>query len=191
MTLSCNAEQQTLQRIFHHVYRKIADKANDELFVVDTVPTPVKRKKGLLTLREKREKLRNSVPKSFSALINTSKVPDPITKRNRVRTKEERKHFIAKSIEAKNAEQGIVKPKVLKSLADRARALEESAARRKARHQADFGKDLWNEEPITAKPENFKHEWIDRKVQTYHLVNRGTPIVSVPTSAHHKRSKLK
>lgn len=178
-----------LQHIFYNFYRKISDKANDELFVVDT--KPAKRKKGLLTLQEKREKLRNSFPKGFTALINTSKVQDPIAKRNRVRTKEERKHFIAKSIEAKNAEKGIVKPKVLKSLADREYSLEKAAARGKARAHADFGKDLWNQEPITEKPENFKNEWVDRKVQTYHLVNTGIPIVSVPSSAYHKRSKLK
>lgn len=131
------------------------------------------------------------MPKCFLPLVNTSKVQDPITKRNRVRTKEERKHFIAKSIDEKNAEQGIVKKRVLTSLADRARSLEESAAKRKVNKQASFGKDIWNEEPLVAKAKNFKNEWIETKVQTYHLVNTGTPIVSVPSSAYHKRSKLK
>lgn len=172
-------------------HRKISEKPNDELFIIDKAPLPAKKKRGFLTLREKREKLRNSIPKCFLALENTSKVQDPITKRNRVRTKEERKHFIAKSIDEKNAEKGIVKPKVLTALADRKRSLEESAAKRKVSKQASFVKDIWEEDPMAEKTKKFKNEWFEQKVQTYHLVNTGTPVVSVPSSAYHKRSKLK
>lgn len=135
--------------------------------------------------------MRNSIPRSLLGLQNTSKVQDPITKRNRVRTKEERKHFIAKSIDAKKAEKGIVKQSVMRKLSDRARSLEASAAKRSINKQVVFEKDIWTEIPKTELAENFKNEWVSKKVQTYHLVNSGVPVVSVPSSAYHKRSKLK
>lgn len=173
------------------IYRKVSEKTNDELFVIDTEPTKKKKKKIGLTLREKREKLLKSTPKCFASLLNESKVPDPIAKRNRVRTKEERKHFIAKSLEQANEAKGIVKKKVLKSLSDRARSLEAAAAKQKANKQKVFDKDIWEMGTAAEQRDDFKNEWIDKKVATHNLVNTGTPFVSVPSSAFHKRSKLK
>lgn len=174
--------------------RKASDKTNDELFMIDTEPQKKKKSKKIgLTLREKRKKLLESTPKCFTALINTSKVTDPIAKRNRVRTKEERKHFIAKSIELANMAKGIVtvKKKTLTSLSDRARSLAESEAKRIVNKKRSFDKDIWEEGTPAEKRTDFKNEWIDKKVETYHIVNTGTPVVNVPRSAFHKRSKLK
>lgn len=116
---------------------------------------------------------------------------DPISKRNRVRTKEERKHFIAKSIELVNAEKGIVKKKTLTSMADRARSLAESEAKRKINKQKTFDKDIWEMGTPAEERTDFKNDWIDKHVATHNIVNTGTPVVSVPSSAFHKRSKLK
>lgn len=176
------------------IYRKVSEKTNDELFVIDTDPQKRKKsKKPGPSLREKRKKLLESTPKCFTALINTSKVKDPIVKRNRVRTKEERKHFIAKSIELANAEKGIitVKRKTLTSLSDRARALAASEAKRAVNKKQSFDKDIWEEGTPAEKRTDFKNEWIDEKVEIHNIVNTGTPVVNVPKSAFHKRSKLK
>lgn len=172
----------------------MSEKTNDELFMIDTEPQKKKKSKKIgLTLREKRMNLLKSTPKCFAALINTSKVKDPITKRNRVRTKEERKHFIAKSIELANAEKGIimVKKKTLTSLVDRARSLAESEAKRAVNKKQSFDKDIWEEGTPAEKRTDFKNEWIDEKVEIHNIVNTGTPVVNVPRSAFHKRSKLK
>ncbi|XP_031627652.1 ribosome biogenesis protein NOP53 [Contarinia nasturtii] len=171
---------------------KVSDKTNDELFVVDTEPTLKKKKKKIgLTLREKRKKLLKSTPKCFASLLNDSKVSDPIAKRNRVRTKEERRHFIAKSLEQANEAKGIVKKKVLRSLSDRARSLEAAAAKQKANKQAVFDKDIWEMGTAAEQRTDFKNDWIEDHVVTHNIVNTGTPVVSVPSSAFHKRSKLK
>lgn len=161
--------------------------------MVDTEPKQKKKKskKTGLTLREKRKQLLESTPKCFSALINQSKVQDPIVKRNRVRTKEERKHFIAKSIDLVKANKGIVQKKILTSLADRARSLAEAEEKRKANKKKAFDKDIWEEGTPAEKRTDFRSEWIDKHVENYHIVNTGTPVVSVPRSAYHKRSKLK
>lgn len=169
----------------------MSEKSNDELFAIDTQPKKKKQKKIGLTLSEKRKKLRESIPKCFSSLINESKVSDPITKRNRVRTKDERRHFIAKSIEAAKEAKGIVKKKVLKSLADSNRSFETAEAKRRASKQHVFDKDIWEIGTLADQRTDFKSDWIDEKVTTHNIVNTGTPVVSVPRSAFHKRSKLK
>lgn len=170
----------------------MSEKTNDELFLIDTEPIKKKKKKiGLLTLREKRKKLLESTPKCFASLLNESKVPDPISKRNRVRTKEERRHFIAKSKELVNDGKGIVKKKVLRSLADRARSLETNEAKRIESKQKVFDKDIWEMGTPAEQRTDFKGEWIEDHVSIHNIVNTGTPVVSVPTSAFHKRSKLK
>lgn len=148
-------------------------------------------KKIGLTLRERRKQLLERAPKCFAALENDSKVKDPIVKRNRVRTKEERKHFIGKSIEAKNAEKGIFKKKLLTSLSDRARSLQESEDKRSKSKQQVFDKDIWEMGTPLEERKDFKGEWIEEHVTNHNIVNTGTSIVSVHSSAFHKRSKLK
>lgn len=159
--------------------------------MIDTEPGKKKKKKIGLTLREKRKQLLESTPKCFASLLNESKVPDPIAKRNRVRTKEERKHFIAKSLEQAKEAKGIVKKKVLKSLADRARSLKEAEVKRKTGKQKVFDKDIWEMTTPAEQRTEFQNEWFDTNVATHNIVNTGTPVVSVPSSAFHKRSKLK
>lgn len=130
-------------------------------------------------------------PKCFAALENDSKVPDPIVKRNRVRTKEERKHFIGKSIEEAKAAKGIVKKKLLTSVADRERAYQAAEQKRKKSKQVEFNKDIWEVGSLKEQRKDFKDPWIDEHIQDHNIVNTGTPVNSVPTSAFHKRSKLK
>lgn len=123
-------------------------------------------------------------------MVNESKVPDPITKRNRVRSKEERKHFIAKSIEAVKAQKGIVKKKLLQSVADRQKAHADSAAKRAKRNVKTFDKDIWEMASPKELRTDFKSPWLSRKTTEHNIQNTGTPIVTAPSSAFHKRSKL-
>lgn len=171
----------------------MSEKTNEELFVIDTDPLQKKKKKQKigLTLREKRKKLLETTPKCFASLLNDSKVGDPISKRNRVRTKEERKHFIAKSIEQANEVKGVVKKKVLQSLKDRSRSLATAEAKRKVNKEKVFDKDIWEMGTPAEERTDFKHDWIEEHVTIHNIVNTGTPVVSVPSSAFHKRTKLK
>lgn len=150
-------------------------------------------KKIGLTLRERRKQLLEKTPKCFAALENDSKVADPISKRNRVRTKEERKHFIAKSVEAAQAEQGIVKKKLRTALADRERSLKEAEEKRKNNLVKSFDKDIWETGTPAQlrKAKDFKNEWLDVHTVRHNIVNTGTPDVKAHSSAFHKRSKLK
>lgn len=62
-----------------------ASRDNSELFVISTT-TPV------LSKKQRRELLKSKEPRCFSILKPHTAVPDPISKRNRVRTREERRN---------------------------------------------------------------------------------------------------
>lgn len=169
----------------------MSEKTNEELFEVDTKPQRKKVKKIGLSKLDKRKLLLERKPKCFASLENDSKVTDPIAKRNRVRTKEERKHFIAKSIEAANAAKGVVKKKLITSLADRTKSLEAAAAKSSKNKQKVFDKDIWEVGSLRDQRKDFKGDWLDEHVTNHNIVNTGTPIVTAHSSAYHKRSKLK
>lgn len=169
----------------------MSEKPNEELFEIDTKPQRKKVKKIGLTKLEKRKLLLTRTPKCFASLENNSKMTDPITKRNRVRTKEERKHFIAKSIEAANAVKGIVKKKLITSLADRAKSLEAAAEKSSKNKKRVFDKDIWEMGTLRDQRKDFKNEWLDEHVTNHNIVNTGTPIVTAHASAYHKRSNIK
>lgn len=130
-------------------------------------------------------------PKCFASLVNESKMTDPIAKRNRVRTKDERKHFIGKSIETANAAKGIFKKKLITSLADRAKSLEAAARKSNENKKKVFDKDIWEMGTPREQRTDFKNEWLDEKVSTHNIVNTGTTYVAPHASAYHKRSKLR
>lgn len=173
------------------VYRKVSEKTNDELFAIDTLPAKRKVKKIGLTKLEKRQKLREKPMKCFASLENDSKVTDPIVKRNRVRTREERQHPVGKKIQAEKEAKGIFKKTLLQSVEDRQKTLQQQAERDKKHKKREFVKDIWEFGSLRDQRKDFKDEWIDRKVTDYHLVNTGTPVNKAHASAYHKRSKLK
>lgn len=173
-------------------FRKVSEKTDEELFSIDPQPSTKKKSKKIgLTRLEKRQQLKGQDLKCLASLINDSKVTDPIAKRNRVRSKEERKHFIAKSIEAANEAKGIVKKKLLQSVADREKSHQKSAAKEKSNRSKTFDKDLWEMGTLRDQRKDFKNEWIERKVADHNIVNTGTPINKAHASAFHKRSHLK
>ena len=108
--------------------------------------------------------------------------------RNRVRTKEERRHFIAKSIELANRNKRILPNKEKQSLADRLKENKKQDAK-KIKKQI-FTKDIWEMGSLKEQRTDFKSSWIDTNVAEHNLYNTGTPVASVPKSAYHRRSQL-
>lgn len=155
----------------------------DNQLYEDTTVTTV------LTLREQK-KLRASEPsKCFISLENTSKVHDPISKRNRVKTPYERKHPVLKAKLKRNKELGIIPQRELQSLTDRI------AAGKKLNQSKEevfnFEKDIWaDDEP---KKTGLQSQWVSEQVKLHHLknTNTGEDKVKVPQISHEKRSKLK
>lgn len=163
------------------------DKSNDELFIIDTKKTLPK--KSNLTERQRRKQVALRPPRCFMALENTSNVQDPITKRNRVRTKEERKHFIAKSIEIANKAKGIIPQRQQQSQTDRLKSKQKLIVTKKNRWKPKYtSKDVWEEGELK---NDFQTQWIDKNVEEYHLMNTGAPKVTVPKTLSHVPSQLK
>lgn len=141
-----------------------------------------------MTLRQK-QKLKALEPsKSFIALENTSKVQDPIVKRNHVRTPYERKHPAIKARIERNKQLGIIPHRELQSLNDQV------AARKKVKlgkeEKFDFSKDIWAEvEPL--KEPLLDNQWINTQVRVHHMKNMGDDKVKVPEITHVRRSRLK
>lgn len=158
------------------------------MFTIDTKPDALKKTK--LTVREQRKRQLARAPKCLAPLINTSKVTDPIVKRNRVRTKEERRHPVGVKIEIENAKKGIMKPKLLRSVADRAKAHGDAESKRSTNKAKVFATDLWEMGTPCQQRKDFKSPWLERKITEHNIKNTGTPCVRAPASAFHKRSKL-
>ncbi|XP_026283920.1 ribosome biogenesis protein NOP53 [Frankliniella occidentalis] len=145
------------------------DRQDHELFTVDTVPD----QKGLDKFEDWKKERRNEIlkqpPRCYQALLPDSKVPDPISKRNRIRTAEERKHPLLRKKEAERIEKGILKAKDLDR--QRNRILDEK--RRKSRPApGDFSKDLWDESNISsALAPELGSEWLEPSVKKHVMIN--------------------
>ncbi|KAJ6638806.1 Ribosome biogenesis protein NOP53 [Pseudolycoriella hygida] len=165
----------------------VSDKPDHELFFVDTTP-----KKQRLTARGRRKINAAKPSRSLLALENLSKVPDPIVKRNRVRTKDERKHFIAKSIAAANAAKGIIPKRKLQSENDRLKSYDKLNERVKSKKaNKTINQDIWSVGDVIEQHPEYNSQWIDKNVAEHNLCNTGTAIKTIPKGAFHKRSKLK
>ncbi|XP_065170091.1 LOW QUALITY PROTEIN: ribosome biogenesis protein NOP53 [Atheta coriaria] len=134
--------------------------SNNELFTLDTQSVqPTK----LTSKQAYREKLRNAPLKCLSLLQPLTKVPDPIAKRNRVRTKEERQHPLIKQKQAKLKAQGIFK----KSDLERVKNMQLERERREAMEKEgkfDFSKDIWSNNVNTLLPHTKTSAEIDAVV---------------------------
>lgn len=157
-------------------------KPDDELFQDDKKPTKV------TSVREER-KLRAQKPsKCYVSLENTSKVEDPISKRNHVRTPYERKHPLTKAKIQRNKELGIIPERELQSLTDRIAAGNKIPKTRSK--EVNFARDIWAEDEHSKIPE-LESMWVNPLLKQYHMKNLGVDVVKVPQITHEKRSKLK
>lgn len=154
-----------------------------ELFQVETKPV-----KEVTSVRQEK-KLRAQQPaKCFVSLENNSKVSDPITKRNRVRTPYERKHPLTKAKIQKNKELGIIPQRELESLTDRISA-SKKIVRTKTK-DIDFAKDIWADDDGKKIPA-LESQWVSKTLKQYHLKNLGDDVIKTPEIVHERRSQIK
>ncbi|XP_028138186.2 ribosome biogenesis protein NOP53 [Diabrotica virgifera virgifera] len=137
---------------------------DSELFKVDSKPST-----ELLSSRERR-KLKAAKPlKCFSALQPHTNVPDPISRRNRVRTKEERKSRLVTLKEQRNEAKGIVKRKSLQAAENR--KLDDLKRKSKPK-RGDVSSDLWQDSDKQATSE----EWVDKNAKKHNLRGVGVAV---------------
>ncbi|XP_069694674.1 ribosome biogenesis protein NOP53 [Periplaneta americana] len=154
------------KRLEERLGKPFAERHDDELFQIDTEAN------ANYELKEVSSGKKSQKPvKCFEILELRSAVPDPITKRNRVRTPEERKHPARKRIEADRRARGILKAKEIEAQKNRILAEQKKAASRPKR--GEFNNDLW-EEPETAEnvlgPDS---EWLTPTTKFHVLKNTG------------------
>lgn len=137
----------------------VSDKTDAELFLNDSITKTVKNLKSI-----RKDKFIAS-PKYCIPLENSSKVTDPIIKRNRV-TNEAK--LLKRKRQANRLEQNKLKC---------------AAGKKNSKALAGFDKDIWEEEPI---PEEMKNEWFPPNVILHHMKNSGKPLVKVTASTHAK-----
>ncbi|GLV31885.1 uncharacterized protein CBL_07645 [Carabus blaptoides fortunei] len=159
-------------------------KSDQELFQIDTKPLDA----AQLSSKEKRRQRLDAPPRCFSMLQPFTKVPDPIVKRNRVRTKEERRDRIAKQIDESRQLRGIVKAK--DRLAEQNRALHKARKEANTFTFGNFKKDLWQVEDLKEEDASLKNEWYtnDTIRHTYHGLSKSRK--RIPESLQKKRSVL-
>lgn len=110
-----------------------AVREDSQLFEVSTTSE-------ILPKKKRRELLKSKEPRCFDILKPHTAVPDPITKRNRVRTKEERKNALVVKKEALRKSRGILKLKDRLKLKNR---LVEARKRLNRPKKGEFDCDLW------------------------------------------------
>lgn len=163
------------------------DKKDDDLFVVDS--SPLKAAPVLLTIKQKRKLNALKPMRTYQALENTSKVQDPIVKRNHVKQKKNGRNI---ELEVCNPTKG----RHRQANSDRGRYYEKldsrlaEQAERKGATKAD--KDLWVEEDFRDKIPGLNDErWISRDLAVHVAGNVGRKVVKTHSSLHHKTTKAK
>lgn len=129
--------------------------------------------------------LKNKEPRCFASLKPHTQVPDPITKRNRVRTKEERMNSILRKREAERKAKGILKLKEKEALKNRALAKAALANRPK---RGKIKGDVWNS-TSQLLPETVK-EWMSSDGIRHTIKHLGVQKRKIPLSLHKKSSVL-
>ncbi|CAG2053308.1 unnamed protein product [Timema podura] len=128
------------KRLEERLGTPFTERHNNELFSIDkelkkTTKAPFQ------TKRQRRQQLKPL--KCFEILTPQSKVQDPVIKRNRVKTPEERKSALVKRIEAKRKLLGIVKAKDI--VAQRNRTAQQTWRESRPK-RGEFNSDLWEVE---------------------------------------------
>lgn len=159
-------------------------KPDDELFQVAKKPA----KKVVSSVRLEKKLRAQTAAKCFVSLENSSKVEDPIRKRNRVRTADERKHPLTKAKIQRNKELGIIPQRTLESLKDRITA-GNKIPKTKIK-PIDFAKDIWADDEAKKIPE-LESQWVSTTLKQYHLKNTGDDVIKVPKITHERRSQIK
>jgi len=169
------------------------DKPNDQLFVLDSATPLENEQKEILSKKELR---RRKPLKCFQFLEITGGAQDPKKGRNRQRIPEERKNPIVAAREKKLIQNGIIKEKMKKSLADRADTLAkkesvESRRERSTRRRTKFDFDLWNEDAVDGDKKEFpKDPWFPNSTVLHNLKNTGKLKRKLPKGYFDPTTKL-
>ncbi|KAF5301828.1 hypothetical protein FQA39_LY10613 [Lamprigera yunnana] len=142
------------KRLEERLGKPIVEKTNDELFILDRSPAV---KPTRITSKQKRRmKLRESIPRCFSILGAYTEVPDPVTKRNPVKT-------MPKSVLSikKQERKTEIRHKNLSLL----KRIQLEKKKLKKPQNLEFIENLWDSEEYAKKGE----EWIDEKTKLHTL----------------------
>lgn len=163
------------------------DKTDQELFQVDVISLEPKKK--VLTEKQKRKLNALKPLRSLQVLENTSKVQDPIVKRNVIKNQKKAGRNIEEEVYNPK------KPRHILATKDRLKtyAQVEAKIKKKASKIPDTNKDLWQEEDFRDKLPGLKDEkgWISRELSVYHAQTLGMPVFKVHDSIRHRTTKAK
>lgn len=169
------------KRLEERLGAPFSERADSELFSIDT-----SRDETLLVSKiERRAQLKIKEPRCFAILKPHTAVSDPISKRNRVKTPEERKNPIRRKIENEMKRNGILKLRERISLKDRSIAKEK---RNKRYKRGEFKEDIWEKEGNV--PAELNSGWFTSDTIRHTLANTGRKRKRVPESLIKKPSAL-
>ncbi|XP_014204127.1 ribosome biogenesis protein NOP53 [Copidosoma floridanum] len=171
------------QRLEERLGEPLSLKKDDDLFSYDREGDNKLEDYNYTTKQQRRELLRNAEPKCFAILKPHTAVPDPIAKRNRVRTPEERKNLLVKQKETLRKISGTLKLKEKEAIINRQLAQKKRAQRPK---RGEFNTDAWEREPVI-EPE-LKSEWLDKDTVRHTFANTRKLLKQVPKSVQQKPS---
>ncbi|XP_060533750.1 ribosome biogenesis protein NOP53 [Cylas formicarius] len=164
------------QRVEEDVGPNLSTVLNNQYFVVDTG--------GDISSKERRKQRAARPLRCFSALVPHTSVPDPIVKRNRVKTPEERKSIFVKQKEERRRKYGVLTSKEMTSIAER-RLYE--IKKEKKEKRGEFTKDIWSVEQISPFVND---EWADTITKKHNLRGTGVPVKTTAKSVLSKSSIL-
>ena len=174
------------ERLEERLGGSFALRKDEELFAIDkTREDDAIDENYNLTKQQRRELMKKKEPKCFAILKPHSSVPDPITKRNRVRTPEERKSVIIKRIEAERKSKGHLKLKERVAIHNRFLAKKKRENKPK---RGEFKVDVWKEEPVIEPV--LKNPWLSNDTIRHTLANTGKKRKRVPESVYKKTSVI-
>uniref|UniRef100_A0A0A9X8V0 Ribosome biogenesis protein NOP53 n=1 Tax=Lygus hesperus TaxID=30085 RepID=A0A0A9X8V0_LYGHE len=151
-------------------------KKNEELFFIDDLPTKEAEQERNLPLTKKQRAL---LPMTcYKNLESLTAVPDPITKRNRVRTKEERQATMIK----KKRPEGWISQRIIKARQDRQQTLKKKKAEPK---RIVFRNDVWDEKPVLPDL-----EWLGKDALEHNLSKAKLASIRAPKGIVKKKSVL-
>lgn len=173
------------KRLEERLGAPFSERANSELFSIDTARDETL----LISKAERRAKLKLKEPRCFAILKPHTAILDPISKRNRVKTPEERKNPIRRKFEQERKKNGILKLKEKNSLKDRKIADEN---RNKRFKRGEFKEDIWkiemkNELPIVNE---LNSDWFTSDTVRHTLANTGKKRKRIPENLIKKPSVL-
>ncbi|XP_015510412.2 ribosome biogenesis protein NOP53 [Neodiprion pinetum] len=168
------------KRLEERLGAPFSERSDGELFAVDKSP---EKKSELTSKQQRRLALKSKEPVCFAILKPHTAIPDPIAKRNRVKTPEERKNPITRRIQAMKRLNGQLKLKEIDANKNKALAEKKRVNKPKL---GEFDKDIWMEKKKVHM--DVQSEWLTSDTVRHTLANTGQKQKRVPLSLSNKPS---